>query len=305
MLDLNLLRVLVALRQAGSVSAAAERLGLSQPATSLALKRLRMALGDPLFVRTGAGMQPTSHCLAILPGAERALEAVRTEILGQPRFDPATTRRRYTLAMNDVGEMALLPALMAHFAKHAPLCDVHTETLSATAIADGLESGRVDLALGYYPEVERSGFFRQRLFTRSFACLVRADHPRVRSDRISMRTFLDLGHVLVKPQGRSHDLFETYLKRRGLERRVQLLVPHFMSVPSIVAGTDLIVTIPDSLADYFSRLEDVRVVRPPVSVGGFAVNQYWHTRFNRDPAISWLRKAVRELFQGDRVADAR
>src|SRR5690349_20564679 len=111
MLDLNLLRVLVAMRQAGTVSAAAERLGLSQPATSLALKRLRVALGDPLFVRTGAGMQPTPHCLAILPGAERALEAVRTEILGQPRFDPATTRRRYTLAMNDVGEMALLPAL--------------------------------------------------------------------------------------------------------------------------------------------------------------------------------------------------
>jgi DNA-binding transcriptional LysR family regulator len=122
----------------------------------------------------------------------------------------------------------------------------------------------------------------------------------VQGERISLRTFLELCHVLVKPQGRSHDLFEMLLKKQGLRRRVQLLIPHFMSVPAIVAQTDLIVTVPDTLAEYFSRVEKLRVVRPPVSVARYAINQYWHERFHKDPAVQWVRKTAAQLFQKER-----
>lgn len=299
-LDLNLLRVLVALHQTKSVSAAAERLGLSQPATSLALQRLRKALDDPLFVRTPSGMLPTARCMKIAPGAEKALEAVKTEVLGEPPFDPAASRREYAFSMNDIGEMALLPKIVAYLARHAPQCDVRSETLPAQDLEQALESGRIDLAIGYFPNLEKPGLFKQRLFLRSFVCLVRADHPVVQRDRLALRTFLELSHLLVKPQGRSHDLFETQLKKLGLQRRVQLLIPHFMSVPTILEQTDLIVTLPDTVGEYFAGLAKLRVVKPPIQFPRYAINQYWHGRFHKDPGIQWIRRQTAQLFQKER-----
>ena len=296
-LDLNLLRVLVAVHQTKSVSAAAERLGLSQPATSLALQRLRRALDDPLFVRTSTGMLPTPRCMKLMPGAEKALEAVKTEVLGEPPFDPAASRREYSFNMNDVGEMALLPRIVAFLARHAPGCDVRSDTLPVQELAEALESGRIDLAIGYFPNLEKAGLFKQRLFLRSFACLVRMEHPQVQRDRLPLRTFLQLSHLLVKPQGRSHDLFEMQLRKLGLQRRVQLLIPHFMSVPTILAETDLIVTLPDTVAEYFAGFGQLRVIKPPISVPRYAISQYWHGRFHKDPANEWIRKQTAQLFQ--------
>lgn len=299
-MDLNLLRVLHALYQTQSVSKAAERLGLSQPATSLALNRLRRVLGDPLFVRTRGGMLPTARCIKAATGAEKALEAIKTDVLDQPPFDPLATRREYALTMNDVGEMTLLPRIMAHLARHAPQCDVRSESVPVQDIEQSLESGHVDLALGYFPRLEKPGLFKQRLFLRSFVCLVRADHPVVRSDRISLRTFTELSHLVVKPQGRSDDLFEMQLKKLGVQRRVQLSIPHFMGVPAIIAETDLIVTVSDTVAAYLPQMSNLRVVAPPIKVVRHAINQYWHERFHKDPAVQWIRQQIAQLFQNDR-----
>jgi DNA-binding transcriptional LysR family regulator len=296
-LDLNLLRVLLALHETGSVSQTAERLGLSQPATSLALQRLRRALSDPLFVRTSNGMLPTSRCLQIVPGAAKALEAVNTEVLGQPPFDPAQSTREYALSINDIGEMSLLPTMVAYLARHAPFCNVRSETLDEHELDAALEAGKVDFAIGHYPSLDKAGIFKQRLFLRSFVCLVRLDHPQVQGNRISLKTFLELSHVLVRPPGRSHDLFEALLRKEGLTRRVQLLISHFMSVPAIIAHTDLIVTVPDTLAEYFARVEKLRIVQPPVKVSRYPIHQYWHERFHKDPAIQWMRQLTAELFQ--------
>ena len=245
-------------------------------------------------------MLPTSRCMKIVPGAEKALEAVKTDVLGQPPFDPLATRREYIFSMNDVGEMALLPRMMAFLARHAPQCDVRSENVPVQELEQSLESGRVDIALGYFPNLNKPGIFKQRLFLRSFLCLVRADHPVVQRDRISLRTFTELSHLLVKPQGRSHDLFEMQLKKLGLQRRVQLLIPHFMSVPTIIAETDLIVTIPDTAAEYFARMGNLRVVKPPISVARYAINQYWHVRFHTDPAVQWIRQQTAQIFQQER-----
>jgi len=141
----------------------------------------------------------------------------------------------------------------------------------------------------------------------TLVCLVRADHPEVKSSRISMSRFLQLSHAVVTPMGRSGELFETMLKEQGLQRRVQLRSVHFLTVPAIIATTDMIVTVPRSIADYYTRLENLRMVEPPLNIKPYAVKQFWHPGFNRDPAIRWLRESMVRIFgtQRDVVRSAK
>lgn len=294
--DLNLLRLLVALHRTRNVSRAAALLDVSQPAASLALARLRKAVGDPLFVRSPAGMLPTPRCLELVASTEGALAAVDAGVLRRPSFDPATERREFVVTMADVGELHFLPRLTAHMAQHAPGCDIRCEPFPTEGVESALENGRLDLALGFFPNLERPSLYVQRLFMHTLVCLVRADHPTVTSNRISLKRFLDLSHAVVKPMGRSNELFETLLKRRGLKRRVQLASAHFLSVPAIIASTDLIVTVPRSIADYYARMEPLRLVEPPINIPPYALKQYWHPRFHADPGLRWLRESVFELF---------
>lgn len=296
-LDLNLLRVLVELHRARSVSRAAEALGLSQPATSLALQRLRRALNDPLFVRTAGGILPTARCVKVVRGAQRALHAVKIEVLDQPAFEPATSVRQFTFNMNDVGEMALLPRIVGFLGRQAPKCDVRSETLPIHDLDAALRSGRIDLALGYFPELDRRGLFRQQLFSRSYACLVRSGHPDVAGGRIPLKTFVRLSHVLIKPEGRSKDLFEAALEKEGIRRRVHLVTHHFMSLPEILLNTDLVATVPDTLARHFSQMAGLQIAQPPIRPPRYPISQYWDERFHRDPALEWVRKQCVALFQ--------
>jgi DNA-binding transcriptional LysR family regulator len=150
--------------------------------------------------------------------------------------------------------------------------------------------------LGYFPNLEGRGVLRQRLFMHSLVCLVRADHPIVRSKNVPLATFLELPHAVVHSVGRSNELFEMLLKKQGLRRRIQLLSSHFLSVPAIIAKTDLIVTVPRSIADYYARLENLRIVEPPINIRPYAIHQFWHARFHDDPALKWLRETAASLF---------
>ena len=164
-----------------------------------------------------------------------------------------------------------------------------------------------DLALGFFPNLERPALYAQTLFMHTLVCLVRANHPEVKSSRISMKKFLQMSHAVVTPLGRSGELFETMLKKEGLQRRVQLSSVHFLTVPAIIAATDMIVTVPRSIADYYTRLENLRMVEPPLNIKPYAVKQFWHPRFNADPAIRWLRESVVRLFgtRGNAVRPAK
>lgn len=294
--DLNLLRVLVSMHRCRSVSRAAEELELSQPATSLALGRLRKSLGDPLFVRSPAGMLPTPRCNAIVDGAARALGEIDGSVLHRPTFEPATSQREFVVTMPDVAELHFLPPLMAHLARKAPLCNLRCEMFATQDLEAALEDGRCSLALGFFPNLERPALHAQRLFMHSLVCLVRADHPVVTSSRVTIRQFLELSHAVVHPVGRSHELFEALLKKKGYKRRVQLMSVHFLSVPAIIAATDLIVTVPRSIADYYARFENLRIVEPPINIKPYALKQFWHPRFHTDPALKWLRNSVFDLF---------
>lgn len=294
--DLNLLRVLVAVHRWRSVSKASAELNLSQPATSLALGRLRKSLGDPLFVRSPAGMLPTTRCTEVVEASMKALADIDETVQHGKAFDPATTRRDFVLTMADVGELHFMPRLMAHLQREAPHCNVRCETFPLQDIAQALEDGRCDLALGFFPNLERPALYTQTLFMHSLACLVRADHPTVRSSRIGLRQFLKMSHAVVIPMGRSGELFETLLKEKGYSRRVQLTSVHFLTVPAIVAATDMIVTVPRSIADYYTRVERLRIVEPPINIQPYALKQFWHPRYQADAAVKWLRESVVELF---------
>lgn len=294
--DLNLLRILVALHRWRSVSQASAELGLSQPATSLALGRLRKSLGDPLFVRSPSGMLPTTRCTEVVECAVEALSDIDETVLHRKAFDPASSKRDFVITMADVGELHFAPRLVAHLEREAPLCNLRCETFLRQDIEAALEEGRCDLAIGFYANLERPALYAQTLLMHTLVCLVRANHPEVKSSRISMSTFLQLSHAVVNPMGRSGELFETMLKEKGLRRRVQLTSEHFLTVPAIIAATDMIVTVPRAIADYYARLENLRIVEPPINIKPYALKQFWHPRFNTDPAIRWLRESVVHLF---------
>lgn len=295
-LDLNLLPVLVALHRSRSVSKAAAELGLSQPATSLALGRLRKAFDDPLFARSHTGMLPTPRCTELADAAAKAIADFSGHAQKQPAFDPATSRRDFVITTPDVGELHFLPPLMAYLDREAPYCNLRSEPFSTADLGPALEEGRCDLALGLYPTLKQPTLYTQQMFMNTLVCLVRADHPTVKSSRISMRRFLELSHVVVHPMGRSHEFFEALLKEKGFARRVQLKTVHYLSVPSIIAVTDMIVTVPRSIADYYIRLENLRVVEPPINIKPHPIRQFWHPRFHNDPAVKWLRESTVRLF---------
>lgn len=253
--DLNLLRVAVALYDAGSVSRAAQALGMSQPAMSAALARLRRAFGEPLFVRTARGMSPTPRAHSLVAGAREVLTQVADQVLSEASFEPATTTATFTFALSDVGEMVFLPKILERLQRDAPHAVVRSVSLPPIRLEQAMESGEVNLAVGYFPDLKTSAFFQQRLFTHRFACLLRADHP-IRGRKLTIEQFLALGHAVVRAEGRSQEIFEKYLERKKIVRRIVLLTPHFMSIPTVIGKTDLVVTLPHAIGLFFSQAGD-------------------------------------------------
>lgn len=296
-LDLNLLYVLVALDERRSVSGAARKLHRSQPGVSVALGKLRSFFDDPLFVRSGNGMQPTPRASTLIESARAVLSRVGTEIVAEPAFDPHTSSKPVTLVLSDVGEIVLLPRLIKRLRESMPNAIVQSVTLPPTEVVMQLESGEVDLAIGYFPDLRKHNFYQQALYSDTFASLLRADH-RIRADKLSIREYLQLEHAVVRAESRTEEVIERHLARKRIRRRVVLATPHFASVPIIVAQSDLIATIPEPLARYFSSVAaGVRVVQLPFEPPRIAIKQFWHRKFQHDARNRWLRSLVVELFQ--------
>ena len=295
-LDLNLLRVLVALDDRRSVSGAAGVLGRSQPAVSVALGKLRGFFDDRLFVRSGNRMEPTPRAAGLIESARAVLARVG-DIVAAPGFDPATSQRPISLALSDVGEMVMLPAMLREVRRLMPKAAVRSVSLPPGEVASGLEDGSIDLAMGYFPDLQKRNFYQQALFIDTYASLLRADHP-IAAKKLSIRQFLGLEHIVVRAESRSEEVMERYLARRRLRRRVVLTTPHFASAPMIVAQSDLIVTVPLPLARYFvSMAADLRIVGLPFEPPRIALRQFWHRRFHDDVRNRWLRALVCRLLQ--------
>jgi DNA-binding transcriptional LysR family regulator len=296
--DLNLLPVFEALFRHGSVTRAAGEMGLTQSAMSSALGRLRRQLGDPLFVNTRSGMLPTPRAVELAPAVTDALSMVRGALGSREVFDPRRTTRSLRVYMTDVGETVLLPQLMRHLHEHSPVIRLETAQLPAGELAVRLETGDIDLAVGYVPQL-RDKVRRTRLFEEHYVCMTRPDHPLGRRAALTLKEFLSARHVLISSMGSGHQLLERTLAEHGVEENVALRVPHFVVVPLIVAGTDLIVSLPSRVAEASARLVKVKVHPLPIPIPSFDVSLYWHARVENDAANRWLRGAMLELF-GDR-----
>jgi DNA-binding transcriptional LysR family regulator len=298
-IDLNLLPIAIALYDEGSVSRAAQLLGMSQPAVSMALRKLRTAYHDPLFVRARNGVTPTPRAHALIRAARPLVNELHASVLAEEHFNPGVSDRPFTFAMSDVGEMVFLPRLLERLRAQAPNAAIQSVSMPPHEIAEGLENGDIDLAIGYFPDLTRSSFFQQRLFTHAFGCLLRANHPR-RSRRLSLDDFLAMEHAVVRAEGRSQELFERFLERKGIHRKIVLLTPHFLSLPMIVARSNLVTTVPHALGVYFSRLStDLCLVRLPFDIAGFDLKQHWHRKYHSDSRNQWLRRQVSQIFNDE------
>ncbi len=293
-LDLNLLVVFDALLRTRSVTRAAAELRMSQPATGFALNKLRTMLGDPLFVRTARGIHPTPHAEHLAGPLTAILERIRADLLLQPTFAPDLAERIVTLNMPDIGELVFLPSLLKRLAQDAPKITIRTVNLPVSDIEPALRSGTVDLALGFFPQLQSAALYQQRLFTHSFVCVVRRDHPTI-GEKITRKQFLDSDHAVVTT-GYADDSLDAELRANGMIRRVVLRVEHFLALPTILSESNLLFTVPYAIGAGLLNLGDIKLVQPPFKAKPRAVKQHWHSRFHHDPANRWLRGLVAEMF---------
>ena len=295
-LDFNLLPIAIALYDELSVSRTARRLGMSQPAVSHALRRLREAFDDPLFVRGPSGIVPTPRAHTIVRAARPHLEHLQEELLKGERFDPATSTRAIVLGLSDIAEMAFLPSILDHLRTRAPKCPVSTVTLPDAQLAEALEKGDVDIAAGYFPALAQRNFRQRRLSRHGFACLMRAGHPLWKS-RLTVSAYLAAEHVVIRRAGRSQEVLERFLERRRMRRKVVLYTSNVLSVPFIVMDTQLVATLPYAVVTRFASItSQVAAALPPFDVP-YDLKLHWHRRFDNEPRSIWLREELTAVFK--------
>jgi DNA-binding transcriptional LysR family regulator len=298
-LDLNLLVVFDAMLKHQNVTKAAEAIKLSQPAMSAAISRLRTLFDDPLFVRTGAGMAPTPKAQALSPSIRMVVQTIQTDILQPKSFDPSHSDRTFTLVTPDIAEVNFLPRLLSTLAEKSPHISLKTLAMPREAAANSLEAGSAEMAIGYFPDLHKAGFFQQKLISSSHVCLIQKKHPEV-GEKLTLAQFAKASHAVVKPDGREH-VFEQFLQSKNIKRRVVVELSHFMSLLPIIETSNLIATVPKDLADFFVQHGEVRYVPTPMKSPIIDVHLFWHQRFHKDSAHIWLRQVINQLFSKGRL----
>lgn len=293
-LDLNLLRVFDAVLHERGVTPAAARLGLTQPAVSNALGRLRALFGDPLFVRSPAGMDATPFARELAEPVRQALALLEAALAHGPGFDPATSTRAFRFYMSDLGQIEFLPPLVERVQRAAPNVRLEAVAADLEHIADALGTGALDLAVGFLPALGPP-IGRRALFRDPYVCLMRAGHPAAGA-RLTRKKFVESSHVLVTYRGGGHRVIEEALERAGAARHIALRVPHFTVVPMVLERTDLILTLPARVARVYEREGKFKSLPPPVPMPPAEVAVHWHERFETDPGNRWLREQVVQLF---------
>jgi len=293
-IDLNLLVIFNQLLIDRRVSTTADKLGLSQPAISNSLKRLRTLLKDELFVRTARGMEPTPYALHLIEPIGYALSTLQNALNQRDSFDPAISERTFTLGVTDIGEIYFMPTLMAMLSSEAPNIKISTLRHNTGHLSDDMAAGNVDIAIGLLPSLT-TGFFQRRLFKQRYVCLFRQGHPTARNP-ISLAQYKSLPHVGVTSTNTGHGEVDEWMIRKGILRDIHLHVPHFVAVGHILQSSDLIATVPERFAQKCSGPFQLETSPLPFKLPEIAINLFWHAKYNREPANMWLRQRVIELF---------
>lgn len=294
-LDLNLLVVFDAIMRRRNVSRAAADLGLTQSTISNSLKRLRDSLGDPLFVRESHGVAPTPFAERLMPYVRSSLDELNRGLMQTRAFEPATVQRTFNIIMTDIAEAVILPRVLDMCRGSAPGVSIRALNLSIDDTPDALKSGEADIAIGFLPEF--SGQFYQRfLFDTDYACIAAADNP-ISKGRFTLKKYLSARHVIPELQGTGHSVVQQTLERQGIELKVGARVPHFLSIPFVVAASDLIATIPKAFGTTLGAGPSVKVLPHPLDLPKVEIKLLWHERFHAEPANRWLREQLVAVFK--------
>jgi DNA-binding transcriptional LysR family regulator len=295
--DLNLLLAFESLMIERNVTRAARRSGLSQPAMSNALARLRRTFDDPLLVRTPEGMKPTPVAQSLIVTVRSALDGLRAAIEERPAFDPAASRRTFHLLANDYAEVVLLAPMIKEFQEKAASVTLRVDrprSLFQPPAASSLAES-FDLAIGFFPDALslEASLRAEMLWEERNVCIARAAHPIIRG-KLSLKQFASAHHVAVFYKSEGPGVIDSLLQQKGYSRRSAVLVPHFASVVFLVAASDLIATVPERLASEFSKKLKLQVLPAPVAIPPFRLMMLWHERNHSDPAHAWLRELIAE-----------
>ncbi|MBL0214808.1 MAG: LysR family transcriptional regulator [Myxococcales bacterium] len=289
--DLNLVVALDALLAERHVTRAAARLGITQSAASHALARLRDLLGDPILVRgPRGGMMPTPRAEELAPQIHRVLVDLAGVLRGAT-WDPATMRRTFRIGASDYVELVLLPRLIERISRLAPGVELWVHAFADHGDEE-LAAGTLDVVIGPPRGSARpAASYEKVLFDESFTCILRAGHPLADS-RMTLARYCSVPHLLIAPRGTPGSFVDDALAELGKTRRVALAVPHFLVVPYIIAGSDLVATIATRVAARFSEALGLVTMPPPVQIPKFQIALAWHERNHRDAPQRWLREQL-------------
>jgi DNA-binding transcriptional LysR family regulator len=290
--DLNLLVALDALLGTMSVTQAAKRVGLTQPAMSNALERLRQLFGDPLLVRAGNGMVATARAQALRATLAHVLLQIRGMLVPQGPFDPSLPHH-FRIAVTDYVGLTLLSKLSAGVLGGHPSLSLEAVALENWQLPlDELDAGQLDLVVSFFRELPRK-LSRELLFEEHFVCALGRDHPDV-GKRLSLQKYTSLPHLMVSPRADLTGVVDVALAAHQKKRRIAVTVPHFMSAPPILERTECVATLPAQMARIGCSMAKLRLLAPPIPLSGFSVWMVWHPELNQHPAAEWLRQRVRE-----------
>lgn len=291
--DLNLLRALAVLIEETSVTRAADRLGVSQPAMSRTLGRLRTALGDSLLVRTGRGMRLTARAEAMRQPLLRLMGDVQALILTEPMFEPSTAAIRLTIAVDPCAQASLIPEVMSKLGEDAPGIELRIVPLPVYPAA-ALEAGDVDLVIAPSTSSDHGDLRRRVLFEEGFSCMLRRGHPAL-DDNGCLSSFAGIERATLASAGAWGAIVEEALHPGGELRSVRLVLPELAAAPFVVANSDVVVVLPTRLAEKLEQLCDVQLVEPPTSIESFRLAAFWHGKHQNEPAHRWFRRMLVEL----------
>jgi DNA-binding transcriptional LysR family regulator len=292
-IDLNLLVVFDALMTDKSVTRAGERIGLSQPATSNALARLRSLINDDLFIRTAAGLRPTPTAIALYQQLRPALQQIQAALLEQSAFDPTTSDRVFAIGMSDYVEFTLLPSLMQKLQTLAPRIGVQIRSGDRHKLLSLTDSNEVDLVCGVFPE-KIAWHQEQQLLQESYICVCRQDHPIIGSS-LSLEEYLSVSHLLVSVKQDRIGRVDALLAEQNLKRHIALSTPHFLTAPFILAQTDLVATLAHRVALTFAKDRKLKLLPLPFPMPAFSVFMRWHRSTETSPACQWLRSIALQV----------
>jgi DNA-binding transcriptional LysR family regulator len=294
--DLNLLKAFDALISERAVTRAAARIGLSQPAMSHALSRLRGLFADDLFVRTPAGMEPTAHAREIAPLVSAAIEHIEAALNLGVGFDPAKSTGIFTAGMAEYAEVALVGRLAAAFAEQALRATLRLLPLNGADAAEQLERGTIDVAIAHL-RAPPTAIESRMLMRDPFVVIVRKGHP-LAAEPLSIEAYAGQSHILVSPRGDTSGAIDRLLVDFGLRRRISLLVATYLAVPVALAASDLIATVPSRTARQIAATAEIEILPLPIDLS-MTVSMAWHRRAASEPAQAWFRSVLLDAAAAD------